>query len=70
VSAKTSRLVRELRREGWQVELSRNGHLKIRDERGRIAAVTGSTASDWRAVKNLRADLARHRRQAATLAAA
>ena len=53
-------LLRKLRREGYSVTKGRrSGHLKVRNPRGRIVAVTGSTPSDRRSLQNLRSDIRR-----------
>lgn len=52
-------LLRELRRAGYRVTKTHGSHWQIRDRRGRLVATTGSTPSDSRGLRNLRADLKR-----------
>lgn len=53
-------LLRQLRRQGYTVTKGRrSGHIKVRNARGRLLAVTGSTPSDRRSLRNLKSDLRR-----------
>lgn len=53
-------LVRKLRRDGYSVTTGRrSGHYKVRDKAGRIVAVTGSTPSDPRSLRNFKGQLRR-----------
>ena len=52
-------LLRQLRRDGYSVRKARSGHWHVRDQRGRLIAVTGSTPSDRRSLQNLRGDIRR-----------
>lgn len=52
-------VLRDLRRAGYSTRLARSGHWHIRDRAGHLVAVTGSTPSDHRAVRNLRAHIRR-----------
>ena len=58
-------LLKQLRKQGYGISKGkRSGHLKIRDASGRVVAVTGSTPSDRRGLRNLRGDLRRRARAA------
>lgn len=52
-------LLRQLRQNGYTTTRAKSGHWKIRDDSGRLVAVTGSTPSDHRGLRNLRGDLRR-----------
>jgi hypothetical protein len=52
-------LLRKLRRDGYTVTKGRSGHYKVRDASGRLVAVTSSTPSDHRGLRNLEGDLRR-----------
>jgi hypothetical protein len=53
-------LLRKLRRDGYTITRGRRSqHLKIRDKSGRQVAVSGSTPSDWRSLRNLKGQLRR-----------
>jgi hypothetical protein len=41
---------------GWEIGWTRNSHIRLMHKNGGMV-ITGSTASDWRAVKNLRSEL-------------
>lgn len=45
-------------RSGWTVERTQKGHLRFLSPTGEVV-ITGTTNSDWRAMKNLRRDLER-----------
>lgn len=51
-------LTRLARRYGLTLERARK-HFRLVDERGAVAAVASSTASDWRTVRNLESRLRR-----------
>lgn len=46
------RLIRFARKEGWEVERTRGGHLAFKPPGGGRPIVTSNTPSDTRAVKN------------------
>lgn len=50
-------LLREVMKAGHAVSLTRGGHVRIDTPQGPY--FTGSTTSDWRAVRSLRCDLRR-----------
>lgn len=52
-------LLRVIKLNGWRIDYSRRGHIRIYDSKGHHAATTSGTPSDYRAVKNFRADLKR-----------
>ena len=52
------KLLRTLRALGWKTERRKGGHYCLTAPDG-VQVFTGSTASDWRALKNLRARLRR-----------
>jgi hypothetical protein len=47
---------------GYHVEFARSGHLKVRDEDGRLVTTFSATPSDWRAGRKAQADMRRHHR--------
>ena len=49
----------QAKRDGWRVEHTRGGHLRLRHPAATTSVVTSSTASDWRAGRNLAAELRR-----------
>ena len=51
--------VRALEQKGWTKTLKPGGHLQLRDPLGKALIHTGSTPSDWRALKNLDAHIKR-----------
>lgn len=53
-------LIQHARRNGWTVQQSkRNGHWVFYDTDGRRVATAGSTLSDYRAIRNIKAHLRR-----------
>jgi hypothetical protein len=53
-------LIRRLRRDGYSVSRGRkSSHWHVRDKRGRLVAVTSSTPSDWRGLRNFESRLRR-----------
>jgi predicted RNA binding protein YcfA (HicA-like mRNA interferase family) len=53
-------LLRKLRRDGFTIKRSRGtSHWHVRDKAGRLVAVTSSTPSDRRSLRNFRRDLRR-----------
>jgi hypothetical protein len=56
--AETRRLAAVAERAGWTVEPTRSGHLRFRGPDGQVV-VHSTTSSDWRAARNLRAQLRR-----------
>lgn len=53
------KLRRQLRKRGWTVERQRSGHYHAHPPDGGDYVVLPSTASDWRALKNIKALLRR-----------
>jgi hypothetical protein len=53
-------LIREAKAAGWKVTLTRNSHLKFVSPDGHVLH-SGGTPGDWRAQRNLRAQLRRPR---------
>lgn len=51
-------VVVEARLRGWQVERTRNGHLRLRHPTGALVFAS-TTPGSWRAGRQLRADLRR-----------
>lgn len=51
--------VRALEQKGWTKTLKPGGHIQLRDPLGKALIHTGSTPSDWRALKNLDAHIKR-----------
>jgi len=49
----------QAKRDGWRVEHTRGGHLRLRHPAATTSVVTSSTASDWRAGRNLAVQLRR-----------
>lgn len=62
-------IVRDAEDRGWTRELGRNGHIKLRHPVTNKLVVMSSTPSDVRALKNIRAELKRHEREAEQLSA-
>jgi hypothetical protein len=54
-------LLDEARRRGWQVDMTRNSHWRLRGP-NQAMLFTGSTPSDHRGVRNLRSDIRRAER--------
>lgn len=54
----TRKLSKRVRKQGWEVYYTRNGHICFRSPSGEKVIGPG-TASDWRALKNLKANLRR-----------
>jgi predicted RNA binding protein YcfA (HicA-like mRNA interferase family) len=52
-------LVRRAHKQGWSVERTRNGHLRFRPPTGKGQAIVGTTPSDHRTIRNIRAHLRR-----------
>lgn len=50
------RVIREAQRQGWSVERTNGGHVRFRNPAGQ-SYFTGSSPSDFRAVRKLVADL-------------
>lgn len=51
------KLVRALREQGYTVEPTGGGHLRVLDRRGAVVGVAAATPSDWRSDRNLLARL-------------
>jgi len=62
VTADLTALLRYLRRRGYTTTRTRSGHWRIYAPDGRLIAITGSTPSDFRALRNLRATVKRSAR--------
>jgi predicted RNA binding protein YcfA (HicA-like mRNA interferase family) len=54
-------LARVYRRAGWDITLTRGGHLRWRSPKGGLV-ISPSTPSDHRSLRNLRSDLRRAER--------
>ncbi len=52
-------LIRQAQRQGWSVQVRRDGHLAWKSPSGAGVIFSGSSPSDWRAQLNLRACLRR-----------
>lgn len=53
------KLVREMEKQGWTVEHMNSDHLRWYPPDGRDPVFSGSTPSDWRALRNIKAKLRR-----------
>lgn len=54
------RIVREAEALGWRVERTRNNHLSFFSPDGKHVVHTGGTPQDWRAIRNLQAQIHRY----------
>jgi predicted RNA binding protein YcfA (HicA-like mRNA interferase family) len=52
-------LICRIEREGWVVRLRSGGHLELSHPRADRAVITSATPSDWRWLRNLRAQMRR-----------
>lgn len=52
------KIAKALREQGFEVKITRKGHLMVSRD-GRVVAVFSGTASDWRSMKNSLADARR-----------
>lgn len=59
VSKDIRQIVKELEKQGFSVEHTKNGHLRVRDQEGRPIYTMPSTPSCWRATRNAIAELRR-----------
>lgn len=50
-------LVKELRRQGWEVEKRKSNHIKATPPSGKGCVFFPCTPSDWRSLKNTKAKL-------------
>jgi hypothetical protein len=57
-------LIRTARARGWEVTVTRGGHLRFRHPASGALVHSASTTSDRRGMRNLRADLRRGERAA------
>lgn len=53
------RLVRELKKQGFTVETTTKGHIRVLDANGSHVTITAGTPSDYRSRKNFLAELRR-----------
>ena len=52
-------ILRELRAQGWRVEMRKGSHWKLAPPNGGPIVFCSSTPSDWRAIHHIRADCRR-----------
>lgn len=47
-----AKVVKALRKQGFEVTIAKNGHAKVRTSDGVFVTVIGGTVSDWRGLRN------------------